>query len=555
MKKALLTTAIAGASMLTVSCGFKPDLMTDLRVEAGISMPLGSISLTDSTLFALAGDFASQLHVNPTDQVIFVNLSDSLSLIDQERFNSIFTFGEQYFDIEIDMSGSIILPPGGFPSGVLIPVPAGIEQSMSLDLPGGERLDEVIFGAGNVRLVMENQASSDYSQLLITIPEIVNIKTGQPLVIKAGQNFAITKDYKIKPKQSGGYTNAFTFKLSGSVPPVTKIKGRVIIMLNNLQDATGFFGRKEVRSPQITLSVSPEFEEFVDMVGKLYFADPKLVFDIRNQYEAPMIVKLDKLEMSGEVLQFKTGYDSFFVPSEGTAQFVLTNANTVNGKQLSQLIGTQFKNFVVDVNAVMNPSLDDISKLINPPPGYVVPTSNSFAMADSLFGSYSVTIPFNAVMEDARFEQELDLDLSSIVGGQVTVSQFAFGFSGTNSMPLDITINAYIKEGGRDIMIFDTPILIPASMSKNQFVAIPSVITGPQMLVTEVKKEMLDKLFKSKKLYFEFSASTKDAASGEPVKIFSPSSIDLNVLVGTVLDLQLTSKGQATKGNVVRLTN
>lgn len=549
MRKLLLTLSISVVALFAVSCGFGKDAFTDLRVEAGISVPLGSIVLTDSSLFALAGDFSRDLHVNPTTKVLYVLIDDSLSLINQSSFNTIFQFGTQ----NLRFSVSSGLPPS--PVDVTFEIPNGVEQTISINLPSGERLDEMVFASGSVRLAMDNAAGKDYSQMRVTVPQIINTKTNQPLVLTVGNAIAITKDYVIKPIQNAQYSNGFTCIFSGRAPIVTDFEGTVVITLDGMQSAKGYFGRKEIIAPTITLSVSDEFEQFINMVEYLYFDDPKLVFDILNQYDAPMLAELTRLEISGESLNLKEGYNSFFVPAKGKTTFVLSNDNTVSGKQLSALIGTDFRNFVVNVNAVMNPTMGDLVGISNVPSDYVAPLYNSFSISDSLFGSYAVTIPFNAIMKNARFEQEIDIDLGSIFSEGINVSEFAFGFCGSNSMPLDIAINAFVKQGNEKLMVFDQPIVIPASLSKNEVNATPSVIEGAQMLVATVKKESLDLLLNSDKLFFELATSTKDADSGQAVQIFSPSAIELKVLVGTKLDLQLTSKGMTPQGKVIRLSN
>lgn len=554
MRKVLLLTAILIGSLLTVSCGFNKDSFADLRVEAGISMPLGSIVLSDSSLFALAGDITSDLHINPETKVLYVLIDDSLALIDKSSFNSIFNFGMQNFQFAV--SSGFTIPP--VPGNDLRPIPDGVKQTVYCDLPNGERLDNMNFGSGYVEFYINNPDRKDFSQIKVTVDEIIDIRTGKPIVITFGRRFIISSFHQVKPTHSNDKFNGFTFTFSGDAPLVPEFRGNVTIQLEDLQSAVGFFGRKEILAPTITLSVSDEFEQFINMFDYLYFADPHLVFDILNQYDAPMLAKLDQLKISGEALELKEGFDSFFIPSKGRATFVLSNQNTVSGNQLSDLIGTDFKNFVVNVNAVMNPTQNDLQYLSpsHRPENYVQPTVNSFSITDSLFGSYAVTIPFDAILRNARFEQEIDLDMTSILGGSIDLSQFAFGFYGENSMPLDIVISAYVKEGNYKTMLFDNPVKIPASVSVNTLPAIPSQIEAGQMLVAEVKPEALKMLVDSKKIYFELATSTKgaDAPSPEAVKIFSPSAIKLNVLVGTKLDLQLTGKGLAPQGKVISLS-
>lgn len=526
MMRKILLLALTG--LFVVGCGIKSDMFSDIHIEANTSLPLGTISFTDSTLFALAGDFSSQLTVS-ADHVLTVHLDDTLSLVDRKKLDKVFKLQEQIKTFSIATQGA--------PSGVITLDGASIDYSMVV--PNNERIDRAIFAQMTVAVSIEGD--EDKSDVMVTFPEIVNIKTGIPLTVSVGQDVVIGTDYAIVPQQTSTIVNGLTTLFSGTIPYVSDLKGEIRIVLENLQYFEGYLGRKQVLSPSKIISTTPEFKEFASKVDYLYFANPKIVFRVANQYNAPMLFTIDTLHISGHPVKLTEGSTRFFVDANSSTQLIIGNENTVGGNQLSTLIDKYFTNFKIDVNTIINPSKAEVGSLSG---SYVEPTSNSFSATDSVFGTYSMIIPMDGVLENVHFEQELDVDLSSLNSKSSTVRAFAFAFTGTNHMPLDLSINAFVRAGdkpnGAKTLLFSEPVQIASSIN-NAVNSTPSIVDGSNRKIVDIKEEALDQMFASKTIYLELTTSTKGAATREIIKIFSPSSLELNLQVGAKIDL-MTSK-------------
>lgn len=527
MRKILLLTLTC---LSVVGCGVKSDMFSDIHIQANTSMPLGSLSFTDSTLFALAGDFSSQLTVS-SDHILTINIDDSLSLVDRNKLDKVFKMPDQ--------TKTFTIVTQGVPGGVISLDGASINYTMIV--PNNERIDSTIFA--QVAVIVNIEGTQDKSNVRATFSEIVNIQTGVPLTVPIGQTINIGSNYAIVPQQTSTIKNGLTIMLSGTMPYVSELKGETKIGPKDLQYLNGYLGRKEVLSPSITISSTQEFKEFASMVDYIYFVNPKIVFNIENQYNAPMMFTIDTLQISGRPVDLKTGSNRFFLNAYAKTQFIITNQNTVSGNQLSTLIDKNFTSFKVDVNTVMNPDKAEVGALDG---SYIEPTHNSFSATDSVVGTYAMSIPMDGVLENVHFEQELDIDISSLNSANSTIRAFAFAFTGKNYMPLDISINAFVRAGdqpdGAKILLFKEPVRIASSLN-NTINATPSVIDGSNRKIVDIKDEALDKMFASKKIYLELTTSTRNATSREIIKIFSPSSLELGLQVGAKIDLT-TSNNQ-----------
>lgn len=522
------------AFTLLVGCGPK-DMLDDIHVEINTSLPLGSLNFSDSTLFALAGDFSSSLVVDK-NHVLGVRLDDSITLVDEKKFEMIFNMPVQ--DIQVYLT----LPQLPIPDGTMTPIPENYGKLTSpINLPNGERVDSVVFSSGSVTV---NLASAgDLSKVYVTIPEIISNITKLPLRLKPGQTAQIDRTYAFVPHHKADQSNIITLVFDGQVPYSSQIEVNAVVAFSGLRYAMGYFGRKEIKAPSVTIFTTNEFNEFASMIDYLYFDTPTIDFKIFNQYDAPMLLTIDTLDISGQQVLLREGYNRFFVGAKQVTNLSISNENTVNGKQLSQLINKNFKQFKVNINAIMNPTVAEVGSMSD---GYVPPTYNKFSLRDSVFGTYAMGLPMNCVLQNLHFEQQIDLDMASVIGENSTVKQFAFAFTGKNYMPLDIAINAFVRENdtpdGAKTVLFEAPIVVPASATVNVFAATPWVIDGTNRQIVDIKSELLDKMTNSKRLFLELTVSTKNAAQRDIVKIFSPSAIELNVQIGTKLDFAIGNK-------------
>ncbi len=546
MRKILSAIVLLCAVVLFTQCGFDKSRFENVSVEATFGLPLGSLTISDSLLFALSGDISNDMEVSDNG-LLKLNMIDTLDLINSTTFSTLFDFSPASQEMQIEIDNSFLSSiPGGTADGTLIELVSPITIDAGLDMGTGVVIDKVVLAYSSVYLQVAS--GYDLSELSIEIPSYINQSTSEPLVVSLNSYKQLTENYELTLAQTPNANN-LQLVLSGKVPYGLIKSGVLDIKLtfnfNNMVSATGYFGHTEVtNTPLVTYDVNDEFKEFSSMVEYIYFRDPQVKMKIFNEFDTPVAVDIATLNISGEDIVFKDGYDRFFVAAEDSTVFSLTNESTVSGVQFSNLINTEFEELKLQPHAILNPTIDDINQIAeeNRPANYVQSTSNSVYSDKTIRLEYTIVLPFDIVMINARFSESVKLDLSDLfVDSDKPIKELAFGFTGTNSLPLEFSLNAYLdKECTKSI--FNTDVFVPASVSTNVLPAVVGEIKPEEMLIVEVPMDVLDAVMESTQIYFEFRTTTKGADKNNPretaVQVLSPTLLDLNVVLGTSLEFQ-----------------
>lgn len=501
----------------------------NLHIQANTSLPLGTMTVSTEKLLSLA-NIDDQIKPNDENVVQFT-MSNENQLLDNTNFNEILNIPNQQFNISIPTT-TIPKPPG---TPAFIPIPIPITEKVDFTGLTDEIIKKLILKDGRVSI--QNKGTSDFSKLTITIPQIK--KNNVPIILTSGTNIILDDTYTIEPTN-----NSIDIVLTGQIPSTTtSIDLDVKIDIDEIQSAQGFFGRKETDELNTDLSIDKgEFDIFLKNTDFIYFADPQINVTVKNSYNVPIMAKLTKIAVNGIPIQFKTGLNSdrFLITGEGKSNLKINNSRTVSGSGLSDAITKDFNSIAITVETIVNPTADDLLDT-----SYTPPTDNEINNTDTATAIYDIDIPFDVTIKNLTITDKTDVDLSSLLPEEHQYNEIAFAISGTNSLPLDITVNTYITHNdlpdGTKIQLFDDGFNIGSKPDKLD----PFVIDKTVPIIKKVNAQTITQLLKAKALFFELTSSTSGAAEKEdpstakPVKLYMDSELMLNITLGADANISL----------------
>lgn len=508
---------IALAAILLSGC--VKDKFQNIVIQPNLTLPLGNVTVSDSSLFATAsvGDMMSV----GQDGVLNVGMIDTVTVVSGKNMSTIFSFKDQYRPFSQDL-----------------PVGQGIERlafRVNINLAAAdERVDVMTFKDG--KLSVKLSGVSHTGTLKITIPQIK--RNGNPLIVKPDEVVTLGKS----DVMTLGNTNAINIVVEGNMVSEGRIEGVFNLHGVKISDMTGFAGRKKVPTINTKFTATDDFTEFANQADYIYFANPSLIFNIENQYSVPAKVDLKSFEIDGVAIDMNidAGLSNILLQGKSKRQIEITNKSTVSGDQLSQLLTKDFTYISFDVDALTNPSAQDLND-----PSYIPTRVNTIAAQDSLFCGYTLQIPMYGVFDNLTFNDEMELDLADLIKDNVTYTGMDFAIIGTNEMPLGLSIDAIIPDSGWGTTITPIPILMPSSVNNlpaNDPAFVPGEVTEDNVQIHSLSGSMIAKLLKSKKLILRLRASSLDVEAKRNVKIFSPSELNLRVVMNCKAEITLNEK-------------
>lgn len=519
--------AIIASTILVTSCVEK-NAFKDIHVYPDTSLPIGSLSVSDSTIFALA-----QIREGMTvgeDGVITFHFSENAGLSEPGASTPIFTFNAQHLAIHESLSH---LPPGIH--FIDITTPIELEFPL-LGLGDGVTVNKMSFVNGYLDLQINGLNVPGYNpnELSITIPEIdVN---GSPLVIHPGDRISLTPETPMHLDSD----NIMKVYISGRIPVMTTLTGSLVLdPQGEVYSAEGYFGRTEISNVSLSLLAPTGFEDFVSQINYVHFENPAVELHVFNQYDVPIMARMDKLIFDGVTeVNIKPGLNTqtLYIPPMGEGKIVINNQSTIGGNELSDAITKDFKKVHVLISSVSNPTAEDLGD-----PAYVAPTFNSMKIDDRITGKVVTDVPLDCVIDKLGFIDYVKVDLRQLVKDDLSYQRLDFTLTGYNQLPLDMAITPYITSAdGVLTKLFDEPLIFPASINNmlpTQSGFQPSVIGRDNIISRTIPSAMIDQLLKSSRLTLDFTTSTKGAGQRTPVKIFSPAELNLQLTIGARADI------------------
>jgi len=521
----IIPFAIASLTMLS-ACNNDTN---NLQMQVNTTLPLGTMTVSTEKLLSLA-NIEDQIKPNEQNVVQFT-LSDQNQLLDNTNFDDILDLPNQQFTISVAPAGIPNIP--GLPT--FIPIPQPITKNVQFTGLTNENITKLVLQKG--MLSIQTIGTADFSRLKITIPQIK--KNNVPITLTSGTNIILDDTYTIEPSN-----NSIDITISGEIPSnVSSIDLNILLDIDNIQSAQGFFGRKETPELKTSLSIDQgEFDKFLANTDFIYFANPQINVTVKNSFNVPIMAKLAEIAINGIPIQFKAGLgsDRFLINNEGNSNLTINNIQTLNGKGLSEAITKNFNSIALTIETIINPTANDLLD-----PNYIAPTINEINNTDIAIVNYDIEIPFHVTIKNLTITDKTDIDLSSLLPSEHKYNEITFAISGTNSLPLDLTINAYITHNdqpdGIKIHLFDSSFKIGSTPDKLN----PFVIDRTLPIIKKVNAETISQLLKAKALYFELISSTSgvkgavDLNNVDPVKLYIDSELKLNITLGADANISL----------------
>ena len=328
-----------------------------------------------------------------------------------------------------------------------------------------------------------------------------------PVVLTPGEVLNLTPDYVLVPEAGNRIRIAF----EGRVPQMNTLVGTVEMRGCETEYIAGFFGRRELSRVERTIRATG-FGDFIKDAEYVRFDRPELKVELRNAYNAPMLAVVESLRVDGREIDLKEGQN-------GRLLYIAPRA-------VSELVATA----------------QDLQQS-----DYQTPDHNSMVVDDTLGGMFAMRLPLDGVLDRVSFEQELEVDLGDLNKEDLDYEKLTFMLSGTNTMPIDWSISVSVREQGswRQVSLFDDPVEFPSSQNNlppDDPAFRPGVVDQSNLIVRSLSAEQIDLLLNARKLYLKLTATTLGASERQAVKIYTPSELDLSIVVGAELDFTLNEK-------------
>lgn len=507
------------STLLLTSCMDIGEL-DDVRIKVDTSTPIGSLNFTDETLFALS-DLDDVLTVGK-DGVLEIDFSDNLSLIGSDNLSDFFTFPDQNhtYGIATNIPTPPVVAPG---STVTIPSSDPISDKVALNMPSGDIIENILFANGSVLIKFDEVAN--VNGVRWRIPEL-RLPNGN--MVSGIFNQAVQLDGCSLTPIINGANNELTLELYGEIPIINQINGTLTISSSKFKSVSGFLARKEIAIEPISVNLGSGFSDFNKHVEQAYFVNPQVKLDINSDFDLPMLVSIESVKIDGHKLELTDQVaKTNFLVKKGKTTITLDNSTSSTPNGLSELIGVSTQHIEVKLGAVMNPS----QSAGDPTDGGN--DLNTINATDALAAKYTTTIPLDGYLKNIKFEEKIgNFDISN---EELDLQSMVMAISGENKMPIEISIMAYAGSIAPGNEIFDKPIIIPASKSQNQ----PTIVGKENLGVAKIDKVAIDKLKAGKMLIFQFTASTRNIGKKEIVKFYSPTSINLQIMLGATGEVNL----------------
>lgn len=507
-------------------------MFDNIHVRPNTTLPIGNITTTDSSLFDLAG-IQQNMRVDENGVLTFTDTT-ALTLSGPGAGVALVEVPAQHFDLYKTLPS---LPSaGGF-----VELPEGeVTESFVLTGLDGATVDTVIFTDGSFVVTvggLEGTAGYDKSELRIVVPNL--LKDDRPVTLISGEPLTLGPDYMLVPDAG----NRITVRFEGRVPQMEALDGSVEVNGGEIDLIAGFFGRKEINRVSQVISAG-ELNDFAKNAEYVRFDRPRVVFLLKNEYNAPLMADIESLRVDGVPIALKPGTAGRLIQIAPLAEtrVVIDNDKTVSGTGLTDALTKDFSELAVEVNTLLNPTAEDLGD-----PSYSAPDHNSMSARDTLGGAFTIELPLDGVLDRVTFDQELEVDLHDLNKEEFDYEELTLTLSGTNSLPLDLSITVSVREPGSEVpvLLFDEPVSFPSSennLRPDDPDFRPGVVDAKNLIFRTLSADRVDLLLGADKLYLRLTATTLGAAERAAAKIFSPAALDLRIVAGAKLDYTIGAK-------------
>lgn len=535
-----LLTMISVAVALT-SCGFDRSGFDNLVFDGELSLPVANLNISDSLLVAMFGDIAGNISA-ADDGILQYTLSDTITAVAKESLNNVYEIPTQSFNFTADLTDFLAelsddvdtLSTVTLPDSTIVRLPISLSENSRLTNKN-IRIDRAVFSEGTISTSLDS-SPYDLSKVSITVLSLTD-EYLQPITLSSSEIHAFSELHTLTPYSTVDslslYTNFIEIALEGSLPYGAikggELSGLIEITLNSLEYLEGNLAQQIVSdSTDVHYFIPQDFNAFTALCTDLYLASPELIVEVTNPYDIPITAVARELNFGGTLLELSSEADRIYLDAKSTGSFTISNLSTISLTQLSELLSENFSALALQFDVIFEPT--DSPAAIN--------------TSDEITIEYTLKVPFDFSVGELEFYQDMNIELDIYdEDDYIALKELTFGFSGSNSMPLDFELYVYIKDSYGDyIEVLDNPIKIAASESVNQLYATASTFEGEDMIIENVKSELLEDIKNYRKYYIKILAKSKDIAIGDKtstVKMYHPSDVNLKIIVGTRIEIEI----------------
>lgn len=533
--------------MIVISCNkFQDDFdlskVADPDWNPEFAIPLVNSTYTIKDFFEDSGNV--YIKTNPDNSLSFIYGIDELFSQSAEEIMKVpdqdFNFQEQ-----------VVVPP--LPPGFFDTLQFDHNYQFITDTIG-QRLDSIFLKNGQMYIHGTTNLNRDVASIMVKVPDIINIASGEPLTIQASLNnpggqqawvefeesFELS-EYKISfNDDANSPKNTITFLVEVIIhgddnPDLSPYDFNIDGYLKNLEfhKVFGYFGQYNfsfIDSLDINM-----FDKTISGGIQLGPGAIDLYVDIRNSFGAPVMFAANELYVESKhnapyhvnISLFGPGIPNVFAVNapdiSQVGQTVETNLDFSNSN-LGEAFNMAPEKFYFDFSAITNPQGDTTAE------NFLLDTSRislDLALEVNLFTSIS-----NFVVEDT-----IDFDLDQQVDA---IDHLLIRLNATNRFPLNAYIQVYFADGDYNILdsLIDQPdkrILIGAPLSG----APEYRVTDSAHSITDfdLSKAKINSILKAEKLLLRAALSTTD---GQLCKIYDDYS--LKIKIGIIAGVNITNQ-------------
>ncbi len=392
-----------------------------------------------------------------------------------------------------------------------------------------EKFEEILFTQGQLLITATTSSAIALQfEALVTLPTFK--KNGIPL------QQTIQTSSTAQPISIAGYLatldeNLFNVEVAlivkphnstVNIPPNTQFNISLQFGNLNFDYVVGFFGDQTADPSAETLELGVFENSFEE--GNVTLADPRISFEVINEYGIPISVIFNQLEArnsSGTLpitLNPASPINANFPSIRGDSAF--TNVSVTNAGALLEFEPTSF---FYNVSARINAGLT---------------TGTNFTESDSeLKVRMKVEVPFIGSASDIVVSDTVDIDISEVEDSEI--ERAAIKIKAINNIPINATLQLYLlNENG---IVLDSLLAPNTTVVKGAATDVDGNSIAPGVFDDEIEigKEKINKLFKAKKILIASRLETADNPKNVKFKSTDTLSVRLGLNATLTLNVDL----------------
>ena len=518
--KGLFLTVLVGLFLLA-GCTFSDE---EYKIETISVSPEVAIPLATGTLIMqdiLDQTDSAYVKVYP-DGLVYLSYEDELVTQDIRDLIDVPDLGS--------INRSLSFPPGTYPASASDTESTISTSSVDMGI-SPEQLTEIAFKSGDLNYTLDlvpPNAAVPFA-VRIEIPEFISDATGNPFneTVSGSGSISLT-GYTFKSATANTFTLKITLIIKQHNDPYVIAPGTNVNISINYTGADfryikGFFGDQIANAPSQSLDIGT-FGDFLED-GTVSFAEPKISFEIINEYGVPVQLTFADLQArkSGSSMNILINPTSPF-NIEQPAALGESAATSVAITNVNDIFNFGPSEFYYQVSGRINAGL----------------TSGVNFMADTskLRVKLDVELPLYGQASGIEMSDTIDLNLEDVDASQIESAEIKALI--TNELPLDGNIQLSLLDDN-DNLIDNLLATNQTHIVKGSIVNATGDLQSAGMFddLIVIDNAKVNKIFSAKRLVISVLLNTSKNSSGNPVDVKFKSSLTIDVKVGLKAKLKI----------------